>query len=163
MNSKEALDNLVGIQLLNYNELFLDEYQEEFDSINKDLERLEKLEQENQELREYFSKIASGNTIIELCRENEELKEKIRLTHTEFGFDTLSDFRKQMRENYIELVKLKKVIEIIIRCDIVPHSVIEKDYEGYIYLQNYYCFEDPRPTNEEYELLKEVLGNEKNS
>ena len=34
----------------------------------KDLERLEKLEQENQELKEYFDKIASGNTIIELFR-----------------------------------------------------------------------------------------------
>ena len=31
MSGGDALDELVGIQLLNYNELFLDEYQDNFD------------------------------------------------------------------------------------------------------------------------------------
>lgn len=74
---------------------------------------LQSLISENQELKEYFSKIASGNTIIELFRENEELKEKIRLTHTEFGFNNLSDFRKQMRANVSTLTKIEKEIKFL--------------------------------------------------
>ncbi len=44
MSGEDALDELVGIQLLNYNELFLDEYQDNFDAIYNDLRRLKNLE-----------------------------------------------------------------------------------------------------------------------
>lgn len=44
MSGEDALDELVGIQLLNYNELFLDEYQDNFDAIYNDLRRLKNIE-----------------------------------------------------------------------------------------------------------------------
>lgn len=167
MTGKEALETLFASY--NYNGNY-QEVIEAREKLEQDLERLEILEQENQELKEYFDKIASGNTIIELFRENEELKEKIRLTHTEFGFDNLSDFRKQMRKNYIELVKLKKAIDIIKQCS--PNLVEEKSQlKDDLFTRHLFEYkENPASSNyvlafmydsfiskEEYELLKEVL------
>lgn len=87
MTSKEALETLFASY--NYNGNY-QEVIEAREKLEQDLERLEILEQENQ-----------------------ELKERIYLTHTEFEFDNLSDFRIQMRKNYIELVKLKKAFDIL--------------------------------------------------
>ncbi len=84
MNSKEALKYLSNESIRKYdiysnncwnNEIAAyDKFRDCLNTITKDLERLEKLEQQNQELREYFDKIASGNTIIELFRENHNFK-----------------------------------------------------------------------------------------
>lgn len=81
------------------------------------LERLDTLEKENQELREYFDKIASGNTIIELFRDNHNFK---------------------------------KVIEIIKEKSFMKIAYSEKEKMWHFIGGN-------SLTNEEYELLKEVL------
>lgn len=88
MNSKEALKYLSNESIRKYdiysnncwnNEITAyDKVRDCLNTITKDLERLEKLEQQNQELREYFDKIASGNTIIELFRENHNFKKAMK-------------------------------------------------------------------------------------
>ena len=164
MNSKEALDEIIrslnetttginGLGEVVVDNCLIRSNKAELEIIQKDLERLEILEQEN-----------------------EELKEKIRLTHTEFGFNNLSDFRKQMRENYIELVKLKKAIDIIKQCS--PNLVEEKSQlKDDLFTRHLFEYkENPASSNyvlafmydsfiskEEYELLKEVLCNENNT
>lgn len=144
MTSKEALEILFASY--NYNGNY-QEVIEAREKLEQDLERLEILEQENQ-----------------------ELKERIYLTHTEFEFDNLSDFRIQMRKNYIELVKLKKAIDIIKQCS--PNIVEEKSQlEDDLFTRHLFEYkENPASSNyvlafmydsfiskEEYELLKEVL------
>ncbi len=47
---------------------------EDFNIVMNALNRLEELEKENQEFKEYFDKIASGDTIINLFRENHNFK-----------------------------------------------------------------------------------------
>lgn len=81
MTSKEALEILFASYYYdgNYQQVI-----EAREKLEQELERLDTLE-----------------------KENEELKEKIRLTHTEFGFDNLPEFRKQMRRNASALSKLK--------------------------------------------------------
>lgn len=80
----------------------------------EDLDRLEKLE-----------------------RENEELKEKIRLTHTEFGFDNLPEFRKQMRRNASTLSKIEILekelgcsLEVILKA--LKDGIVIIDDEAYV-------------------------------
>ncbi len=52
-----------------------------------------------------FNVIIKDNAklIFKLVEEKNKLKEDLFLTYSEFGFDNLSDFRKQMRKNEIDL------------------------------------------------------------
>ena len=52
-----------------------------------------------------FNVIIKDNAklIFKLVEEKNKLKEDLFLTYREFGFDNLSDFRKQMRKNEIDL------------------------------------------------------------
>lgn len=99
MNSKDALDNLVGIQLLDYNELFLDIYQEEFDVIKKDLERLEKLEKA---LKIIINKNLNAKLFVE-CLENHKEKYKKEMSFKEIGFRLC--FASNLTKKEFELLK----------------------------------------------------------
>ncbi len=155
MNSKEALEILFASY--NYNGNY-QEVIEAREKLEQDLERLEKLEQENeslkltikcqnaseeqtklyalglekenQELKEYFDKIASGNTIIELFRENHNFKKAIEI------------FRKYKKTPIT----------------LWYHS-LGKDIDTYEeFVDSYVCSRYREiPNREEFELLKEVL------
>lgn len=64
MSGEDALDELVGIQLLNYNELFLDEYQDNFDAIYNDLKRLKSVELEKEKLKKAFKLVCENPSIL---------------------------------------------------------------------------------------------------
>lgn len=126
MNSKEALDKIVysfneeissmhDVEEIIVGNYLVTNFKEELYVIQKDLDRLEKLEkeneslkltikcqnaseeqmksyalgleQENQELKEYFDKIASGNTIIELFRQNQNFKKAIDILKDKLKFE----------------------------------------------------------------------------
>lgn len=83
---------------------------ETFKTILQDLERLEELEKENREL------IRKADCCMwiecnKISEENEELKDTIAKTYSEFGFSNLSDFRKEVRKVFIENQKLKNAIQ----------------------------------------------------
>ncbi|MCM1556776.1 MAG: hypothetical protein NC087_04500 [Anaeroplasma bactoclasticum] len=117
-------------------------------TISNDLERLEKLEDENELLRQKY----------------DSLKIRIDLICKEFGFDNntdyyIGDFHFEIAKNKSELAKLEKAIDIMKKYDVFPFSVVQSnDYEHYIEMCN--LFDYTKPTKEEYELLKEVLCNE---
>ena len=125
MESKEALKDLLDI-LMNFERIYaIDDTHEvkkqKFEIIEKDLDRLEKLEKENQELKEK-------------CRMLEENEEAV-----------LTTLEISVQEN----TRLKKVIEIFRKmCSLNNNKTLETEE----------CF--LRLTEEEYELLKEVFGNE---
>ena len=125
MESKEALKDILDI-LMNFEHIYaIDDThgvkKQKFEIIEKDLDRLEKLEKENQELKEK-------------CRMLEENEEAV-----------LTTLEISVQEN----TRLKKVIEIFRKmCSLNNNKTLETEE----------CF--LRLTEEEYELLKEVFGNE---
>ncbi|MGN1337371.1 MAG: hypothetical protein ACI4WW_02735 [Candidatus Coprovivens sp.] len=136
MTSKEAFNKLQ--HYINGAEFNDKEYLECCQILDKDLDRLEKLgnvwaseewcngiplsDSSLKHLFDYNSELFDDRykldiKNLELEKENQELKETIYLTYSEFGFDNLSDFRKQMRKNAVDLGKLKNVIEILKKLD----------------------------------------------
>ena len=139
MTSKEALRNLKNF--IGYNS----PYNKDLDIIKQDLERLEVLEKENQELNENAVSLAYENAGYQITIEDYEIE------------------NVDLRE---ENEKLKKAIEIIKtkRVDIDKLLYINnfREYNKYLtfkldgitYLKGVSC----KLTQQEYELLKEVLG-----
>ena len=125
MESKEALKDLLDI-LMNFERFYaIDDTHEvkkqKSEIIEKDLDRLEKLEKENQELKEK-------------CKMLEENEEAV-----------LTTLEISVQEN----TRLKKVIEIFRKMSSLNNNKTLETEECYL-----------RLTEEEYELLKEVFGNE---
>lgn len=67
---------------------------------------------------------------------------------------------EKIQEDLERLEKLEKAMEIIVRCDVVIHAVKQYSYKGYIGLCNYCCHGKPYPTEDEFELLKEIFKKE---
>ena len=100
---------------------FIEVFGDDFNTIKQDLERLEKLEEENQDL-------------------------KNRLANEQLAFDKLFESNQKLSELY---AKLKKTIDILKdRKNILKYNGLKGTYElGWL-------------TQEEYELLKEILEDE---
>ena len=133
-NSKEALQRLFDNRDCELDSYYFMAY-EDRKIIEHDLDRLEKLENENKVLRE---KVNHFKNVKNRYRRNEKFVEK-------------------------ENTKLKKAIEILndkFKFELGVSTVKEKYYYSLEFLYNYQYF---RITQEEYELLKEVLVNENNS
>lgn len=122
----------------------------DFEIIQKDLDRLEILEQENESLKltikcQNASEEQTKLYALGLEQENQKLKKAFKVLwnnpHATFG---LEEFKWNESKN-----------------------IFEYEYEYYGYDYDYGgvtdCTDYVELTNEEYELLKEVLGNEKNS
>jgi DNA repair exonuclease SbcCD ATPase subunit len=137
MNSKEALERLYS-DIINLNEIEEDlkNIRDDYLIVKQDLERLEKLEKENQVLRE---KVNHFKNVKNRYRRNEKFVEK-------------------------ENTKLKKAIEILkepvdsiefITCD-------EEDCYGELcfYQKINGSISIPLKTKEEYILVKEILEND---
>ena len=138
MNSKETLNKMYNYIMIDYDMGLMDNEDtealiEDYNIIKRDLDRLEKLEKENQELKEKY----------EILEENQET--------------VLTTLESSVQEN----VKLRKVIEIL--KDELEISFEDTTQEGngyWVVLQNWNGEEEVvinfnAPDN--YELLKEVL------
>ena len=143
MTSKEALENIkTAPSFMGGNTRYLTCLQssipflEDINAIKKDLDRLEKLEKENQELKEK-------------CKTFEENEESI-----------LTTLKTSVQEND----KLEKVIEIL--KDELDISFEDTSQEGngyWVVLQNWSGEEEVVinfNTLDDYDLLKEVLGDD---
>ena len=156
MNSKEALENIVinfdnmGMicSNLGYEEFyskdlhFKDIFKTEYESILKDLDRLEKLEKENKELKNTILSLELDTCIPKLRKENKELRNSIKSWDETAG--------NLLKEN----IKLKKAIEILkgFKIDLIDYC------DGHYSLDILY--DTGGLTKEQYELLKEILENE---
>lgn len=135
--SLKALERLHS-DIISLNEIEEDEenIKKDYNIIKKDLERLEKLEEDNKKLKEKVNHLKNvKNRWVRnykfVDKENEKLKQAL------------------------DIIKTKKV-----DIDMFIDSTSAEDYNNRL---EYYTYINPevRPlTQEEYELLKEVLGNE---
>ena len=152
MTSKEALKYLLADSELLYCEheediKFYLEAEKEYNIVLKDLDRLEKLEKENELLK----------------LDNQDLHNQIKKNVKEHYKEFMEDY-DCLLEEYHELYKvwekLKKVIEILkYKLEIAPYHNKILD----IYSVDFLRFDPPVSFNsnkKEYELLKEVLDND---
>ena len=137
----------------------------EFNVVKKALDYFEQLKKENQELKEKISKFEKP--ILYMCRDRRSRElERLRLLELVNTYNVpilLNDF-----ETVKELEKLKKIIEIIKSKNVdifFLRNNSEFDLEKYNYeikdntMQ--YCYENCLSlTQQEYDLLKEVLESE---
>ena len=128
MNSKEALARLT------YCVNDMESEEKYYKTVKQDLDRLEKLEKENQELKEK-------------CKMLEENEESV-----------LATLEISVQEN----AKLKKVINILVdkKVNILVLKYFIEKGEGVKTYNSYYTTKE-KLTTEEYELLKERLGDVK--
>ena len=147
MTSKEALENIVinfdnmGMICSNlcYEEFYCKDlhfkeiFKTEYESILRDLERLEKLEKENQDLKELYDLQSQLN--LHRCKSIKELYEKNL---------KLEDENSKLKK-VIEILADKKVSQFLI---VMSESV---DRYNAVMGKNYIL------TQQEYELLKEYL------
>lgn len=155
MTSKEALDiikNNKGIS-------FCEAYKELLNIIEKDLDQLEKLEQENNSLRAFVSNLQfcrerEAKELEKLEKKNQELRKAIKQWNINGG--------NLLKENN----KLKQALEILKdKLELsIEKEFLEKDNFS---ITRYWLIMGKVPyatfteiTKEQYELLKEVLGNE---
>lgn len=147
-NSKEALERIETMfpfnkeYKSNYYSQFsssVEPFYKDFNLIKQDLDRLEKLEKKNASLQSEIDGLQNKN------------KKLLVNKNIAQGIAT-----KLKQEND----KLKKAIEILndkFKFELGVSTVKEKYYYSLEFLYNYQYF---RITQEEYELLKEVLGND---
>ncbi len=144
MTSKEALEKIKNIELYHrefdededfdgdwkcleyteYDGIIAEVYHEEINAIEQDLKRLEELEQENKELKEF--QVLTKQGLWNLKQENEKFKKAIEIEYNKFNF-------KFNDENLVIYLFIKEL-------------------PIHIYT---WCFDN----KQEYDLLKEVLGN----
>lgn len=147
MNSKEALDNLVHCKSITRckecRHKSLCTMERDFNIIKQDLDRLEKLEKENELLK----------------LDNQDLHNQIKKNVKEHYKEFMEDY-DCLLEEYHELYKvwekLKKVIEILKDYFEIWLNYEEEEIFGGFEINGYHQI-----NKQEYELLKEVLGNEK--
>ena len=159
MTSKEALERLCKVKIYQkegsaYDYLGKEIYKEEINIIKQDLERLEQLEKDNKLLDETIE--ADDNIIQKLIKANQMLKDKDK--------ELLKDFRKA-----IDIAqKYKKAIEILKRelfIDFEDCSKTTKNYFIHLRENEYQSYDYAiiiLHNKKEYELLNEVLKDEKN-
>ena len=149
--------NEVGLQIVNN----LIERSNNYRDENKQLkERLEKLENENKELEEMLSVAnyvgcGEAEKVFDLTQENEKLKQKVE--DLENNQETvLTTLEISVQQNLIleKAIKILKEKAVNVAKLLVSFKTDNKlDY----YNEGLFSF---RLTQEEYDLLKEVLGNE---
>ena len=155
MVSKEALEKVIEDISLEWGyEGIEDELREKLKPLYEDLDRLELLEQENQELKEDFLK-----PIGFVCRTRKRgmlqkqeiiyLANKYNLPITIIDCETTKKYKEL--ENALEIIKNKKVN--------IFHIWVFDDYEQYKrhYPFSEYNAEEDMLTFEEFNFLKEVL------
>lgn len=122
------------------------------DTLNQTLDYFEQLEKENQELKEKISKFEKP--ILYMCRDRRSRElERLRLLELANTYNVpilLNDF-----ETVKELEKLKKVIDILKDKLELAESVYSKLFDT----QVCYLLCNKTLTQQEYDLLKEVLEN----
>lgn len=124
-------------------------------NIKQGLDKLEKLEKENQELADtlelYNEKFAGHERVkVDLIKENQELKLDNKILKGMY-----EDVRTTANFYMSKCEKLKKAIEIILKYDIDLLKVKQFSYEGYVGYCNFMNL--LIPTQEEYDLLEEVV------
>lgn len=147
MTSKEAYYILIQAWHGNkdtYDYPSFDDINEAFDTLKQDLERLEALESNSDKVIKDSVKLINKNLELQarlevLEIENQDLKDNEKII-TDYGFNLIQ-----------ENEKLKKVIEIYTKL-----STIDKE------CTTSYLVRNGMITQQEYELLKEVLGDERN-
>lgn len=165
MKSKEALREIVTSTLKYLPDNVIDKISKLSNIVLKDLERLEELElnldgkkyqlsSENESLKNRVEDLEKCYKV--LLKENQELKVKAdkydsaqRIVLSTKGIDVMM---KLQTENE----KLTKAIEIILKYEINLLKIKQFSYEGYVGYCNYVNL--LIPTQQEYDLLKEVLG-----
>ena len=154
MTSKEALEYILKLAL-NYTNRFSNQtgfrHYEAFEVIKKDLERLEEYEREVIITKDNNIRLVDRN--IELSKQNEKLKQQVKdlENNQETVLTTL-----EIATNQIE--KLKKAIKII---NDNPLCIVDV-----IRFNNYFTYREMYDgvvelTKSDFDLLKELLGNDK--
>lgn len=158
--AKEALENLVHCKSITKCKECKHKshctIERDYNIIKQSLERLEQVEKENQELAEtlelYNEKFAGHERErADLIKENQELKAKCKdlmLDFKMFDFNTLKQENEKLKKA-IDILKNKRVDVDILLCS----ETLEEFNDGY--------HEEYRLTQEEYDLLKEVLSDGK--
>lgn len=150
MTSKEALEIIQD----NLTPRILGILTVEFNIVEKDLERLETLEKECSALeKEIETKNAMLSMSFELKQENEKLKQQVKdLENNQETVLTTLEISVQQNK------KLKKAIEILKKFNFKLGQYGNGEYYILIYYASITI--EIILTQQEYELLKEVLGNE---
>ena len=131
MNSIEALEKEIDYLEIRKQTAYRNEYYSVYQECEERINNLKKIKQDLEHLKQ-------------LEEENQDLKN--RLANEQLAFDKLFESNQKLSELY---AKLKKTIDILKdRKNILKYNGLKGTYElGWL-------------TQEEYELLKEVLGNE---